>query len=157
MPNDSQRSCTLPDFLVEAQAMLNKLQECLSHLELICNDQDAADCLLQTLEILSLRAQGLSLVQVTAFCQQLQHQLSVAKPRHRLEGNTLKALDECLTLLAWQLELIDPRTGQLSMDGDEQSALVQALATTIEADRQTVSASFGKPDVQQVAGRCDRV
>ncbi len=146
MLNDSQWSCALPDFLVEAQAMLNKLQECLSHLELICNDQDAADCLMQTLESLSLRAQGLSLAQVTAFCQQLQQLLSLAKPRNRLEGATLKALDECLTLLAWQLELIDPRTGQLSLDGAEQSALVEALAISIEADGQTLPTAFAKAD-----------
>ncbi len=145
MLNDNQWSCTLPDFLVDAQAMLNKLQECLSHLELICNDQDAADCLLHTLESLSQRAQGLSLAQVTAFCQQLQQLLCLAKPRNRLEGATLTALNECLTLLAWQLELIDPRTGQLSLDSDEQTALVQALAITIDPEQQALPQLFGKP------------
>ncbi|MGC1331004.1 hypothetical protein [Pseudomonas sp.] len=144
MLNDTQWSCALPDFLVDAQAMLNKLQECLSHLELICNDQDAADCLLRTLESLSQRACGLSLVEVTAFCQQLQQLLQVAKPRNRLEGNTLKALNACLTLLAWQLELIDPRTGQLSMDEDEQTALVRALAITIDPDQQHLPSPAGR-------------
>lgn len=144
MLNDAQWSCALPDFLVDAQAMLNKLQECLSHLELIRNDQDAADCLLYTLESLSRRAQGLSLEEVAAFCQQLQQLLHLAKPRNRLEGSTLKALNECLTLLAWQLELIDPRTGQLSMDSDEQTALVEALASTIDCEH---APAPGKPNL----------
>lgn len=135
MLNDTQWSCALPDFLVDAQAMLNKLQECLNHLELICNDQDAADCLVSTLESLSQRAQGLALNEVAAFCQQLQQLLGVARPRNRLAGPTLKALNECLTLLAWQLELIDPRTGQLSLDSDEQAALVHALAVSIDPEQ----------------------
>lgn len=148
MLNDTQWSCALPDFLVEAQAMLNKLQECISHLELIRNDQDAADCLLYTLESLGLRAQGLSLEQVAAFCQQLRQLLHLAKPRNRLEGATLKALNECLTLLAWQLELIDPRTGQLSLDSDEQVALVEALAVTIDSSLAPVPPTAGKANGQ---------
>lgn len=143
MLNDTQWPCNLPDFLVDAQALLNKLQECLTHLELICNDQDAADCLLRTLESLDQRALSLSLEPVAAFCQQLQQLLRVAKPRKRLEGDTLRALNECLTLLAWQLELIDPRTGQLTLDNDEQIALVQALAITIDPDQKTLPQGFG--------------
>ena len=148
MPDDTPWSCALPDFLVDAQAMLTKLQECLTHLELICNDQDAADCLLRTLESLNQRAHDLSLAEVSAFCQQLQQLLGVAQPRHRLEGTTLIALNQCLTLLAWQLELIDPRTGQLSMDTDEQIALVQALAVSIDADVQPLVHLLEKIDKQ---------
>jgi len=153
MLNDTQWSCALPDFLVDAQAMLNKLQECLNHLEMFCNDQDAADCLVDTLESLSQRAQGLSLGEVSAFCQQLQRLLGLARPRNRLEGPTLKALNECLTLLAWQLELIDPRTGQLSLDTEEQAALVHALAVSIDTDHtspQHVTASAGQQTRGQI-------
>jgi hypothetical protein len=129
------RLCALPDFLAEAQAMLSQLQECLSHLELICNDQDATDCLLQTLDRLSLQARSQSLHEVSAFCWQIRHQLQFARPHNRLQGQTLEALDECLTLLAWQIELIDPQTGQLSLDDDEQNNLIQALATCVESEQ----------------------
>ncbi|MDE1167641.1 MAG: Hpt domain-containing protein [Pseudomonas sp.] len=134
MMNSNQWPSALPDFLDQAQALLSKLQECLSHLELICNDQDAADCLLNTLGTLSAQAQCRSLPEIAAFCHQVEHLLRLAQPRNRLQGDTLGALHQCLTLLAWQVELIDPCTGQLCLDDDEQNTLVQALAACIETE-----------------------
>lgn len=132
MLNDDQWPSTLDEFKDVAQALLAKLDECLSHLELICNDPDAAQCLVATLERLTMAARALRLNEIAAFAHQLHDVLRAARPRNRLNGETLRALQQCLALLAWQLELIDPHTGQLSLDDDEQVALIGALVATID-------------------------
>ncbi|MNG10461.1 hypothetical protein D3C84_939320 [compost metagenome] len=45
-----------------------------------------------------------------------------------LHDEALDALKDCLTLIAWQLELIDQKTGQLSLDETEQTSLIEAFA-----------------------------
>jgi hypothetical protein len=45
-----------------------------------------------------------------------------------LHDEALSALKDCLTLIAWQLELIDQKTGQLSLDESEQTTLIEAFA-----------------------------
>jgi len=50
MPNKPQQwAQRLPEFLVEAETLLAKSEECLSHLQLISNDKDAIDCMLSSL------------------------------------------------------------------------------------------------------------
>lgn len=132
MLNDDQWPSTLDEFKEIAQALLGKLDECLSHLELISNDADAAQCLVLTLERLAMAARALRLDEIAAFAQQLHDVLRAARPQDRLHGETLRALHQCLALLAWQLELIDPHTGQLSLDDEEQVALIGALVATID-------------------------
>jgi hypothetical protein len=62
MPNGPQRVGTkrFPEFLVEAEQLLAKTEECLSHLQLISNDKDAIDCMLNTLLKLATQALMLS-------------------------------------------------------------------------------------------------
>jgi hypothetical protein len=48
-----------------------------------------------------------------------------------LHEQALGALKDCFTLMAWQLELIDQTTGQLSLDDSEQTSLIEAFAVQI--------------------------
>jgi hypothetical protein len=134
MLNDKPLAPALHEFMVDAQIMLNQSQECLQHLELIDNDRDASECMVDTLNRLAARAQACSLSTIAGFCQQIKFLLNLAEPHQRLHGDALKALDDCLTLLAWQLELIDPQTGQLSLDESEQIALIGELASALDVD-----------------------
>jgi hypothetical protein len=49
----------------------------------------------------------------------------------QLHDQALDALNNCLTLLAWQLELIDTRTGELSLDESEQTSLIATVTLQI--------------------------
>lgn len=49
----------------------------------------------------------------------------------QLHDQALEALHACLTLLAWQLELIDTRTGELGMDESEQAKLIATVTLQI--------------------------
>ncbi|MGH8379506.1 histidine kinase [Pseudomonas sp.] len=131
MANESLNSSVLQDFLVDAQVLLTQAEECLQHLELIDNDPDACHCLNDTLATLVTRAQSLGLVEVASYSTQLQHLLDTAQNPARLPGSALPALEECLTLLAWQLELVDPCTGRLGLDTDEQVVLLDNLAAAL--------------------------
>ncbi|MDR2307989.1 MAG: hypothetical protein LBE53_12460 [Paucimonas sp.] len=118
----------LQDFLLDAQVLLTKSQECTQHLELISNDPDACLCLNDTLDTLARRADALGLVEVAHYTRTLQQLLAPACSQRRLQGEALSALEACLTLLAWQLELVDPRTGRLNLDNEEQHQLLSDLA-----------------------------
>ncbi|WP_420793377.1 histidine kinase [Pseudomonas rubra] len=131
MANDALYNSALQDFLIDAQVLLTKAEECLLHLQLIDNDPDACHCLNHTLTTLVERAQALRLVEVAAYSLQLQQLLEPAKAQPALQGEALQALESCLTLLAWQLELIDPRTGRLSLDTEEQVQLLDTLASAL--------------------------
>jgi hypothetical protein len=52
-----------------------------------------------------------------------------------LHDEALSALKDCLTLVAWQLELIDQTTGQLSLDDSEQVTLIEAFAFQVGQSR----------------------
>ncbi|APC18348.1 hypothetical protein BLL42_22450 [Pseudomonas frederiksbergensis] len=121
----------LPEFLIEAETLLAKSEECLSHLQLINNDQDAIDCMLNTLFTLANRADALALQAVSEFSMCIHALLSNARNQIDLNDQALCALKECFTLMAWQLELVDLTTGQLSLDGAEQISLIEAFAMEI--------------------------
>ncbi|MCY1459480.1 hypothetical protein D9M71_769600 [compost metagenome] len=91
------------------------------------------------------RAQTLGLVEVASYSKQLQHLLKTAHNPSRLPGSALPALEECLTLLAWQLELVDPHTGRLSLDTDEQVVLLDNLAVALNPTSTRASCSSSMP------------
>jgi len=128
MLNGKEWHTSLPEFLVEAETLQTRMQECCQHLALIRNDRDAIDCMLVSLHKLAGRADVLGVRCMADFSRQLHGLLSQAPAPLNLHNDALLALQECLTLLAWQLELIDPYTGQLGLDDGEQTELIAALA-----------------------------
>ncbi|WP_313712031.1 histidine kinase [Pseudomonas sp.] len=122
---------TLQDFLLDAQVLLTQSQECLQHLELIANDPDAYRCLNKALATLARRASALGLLEVAHYASVLQELLAPACQQQCLGSEALPTLNACLTLLAWQLELIDIHTGRLALDTCEQVALLRELATAL--------------------------
>ncbi len=123
---------TLQDFLLDAQVLLTQSQECLQHLELIANDPDACHCLNKALETLARRANGLGLLEVAHYASVLHQLITPACQRQHLGSEALATLNACLTLLAWQLELIDVHTGRLALDTCEQVTLLGELAATLD-------------------------
>lgn len=123
-----------PEFLVEAETLLAKSEECLSHLQLISNDKDAIDCMLGTLLKLAGRAEALALEAISEFSLHIYSLLNLTQDRVDLHEQALDALRDCFTLMAWQLELVDHKTGQLSLDGSEQTALLEAFAAQMGQD-----------------------
>lgn len=132
MPNDlkdwAQR---FPEFLVEAETLLAKSEECLSHLRLISNDKDAIECMLSSLLKLASKADALALEAISGFSLHLHGLLNQAQDHVDLHAQALEALQDCFTLMAWQLELIDQTTGQLSLDDSEQTSLIEAFASQV--------------------------
>lgn len=136
MPNDRKEwAQRLMEFLVEAETLLAKTEECLSHLQLISNDKDAIDCLLSTLLKLANKADALALATVSEFSLHIHGLLNHAQNTMSLHDEALSALKDCLTLIAWQLELIDQTTGQLSLDDSEQATLIEAFAFQVGQSR----------------------
>ncbi|HWH88234.1 MAG TPA: hypothetical protein VNV36_15870 [Pseudomonas sp.] len=117
-----------PEFLVEAETLLAKSEECLSHLQLISNDKDAIECMLGTLLKLAGRAEALALEAISEFSLHIYELLNLAQDSVDLHEQALDALRDCFTLMAWQLELVDHKTGQLGLDDSEQVALLEAFA-----------------------------
>jgi chemotaxis protein histidine kinase CheA len=117
-----------PEFLVEAEQLLAKSEECLSHLHLISNDKDAIECMLGTLLKLACRAEALALEAISEFSLHIYSLLNLSQDHVDLHEQALDALQDCFTLMAWQLELVDQKTGQLSLDESEQASLIEALA-----------------------------
>ncbi|MBF8746330.1 MULTISPECIES: histidine kinase [Pseudomonas] len=124
-------SGALQEFLLDAQVLLTQSQECLHHLELIDNDPDACQCLHSALETLARRANDLRLVEVAHYAAGLQLLLAPACHQQRLLPEALPAVEACLTLLAWQLELVDVHTGRLNLDASEQTDLLTDLASVL--------------------------
>ncbi|GGU56547.1 hypothetical protein GCM10009504_11810 [Pseudomonas laurentiana] len=135
MQDDSPDTSVLQDFLIDAEVLLTKTQECLLHLELIGNDPDAIDCMVDTLGSLANRALTHDQPEIADFCLQLRLLLEPERDRNRLHGEALDVLSDCLTLLSWQLELIDPQTGLLSLDNQEQLELIGNLTTTLGPEK----------------------
>lgn len=111
MNNANEWQTALPEFLLEAEILLEKSQECLNHLHLIRNDSDAIDCMKTSLANLAEKAEGLALQAISEFSRHIQYLIANAASPMELHDQALDALHDCLTLLAWQLELIDSRTG----------------------------------------------
>ena len=132
MMNDGKEwQLALPEFLLEAEMLLAKSEECLSHLHLIRNDNDAIDCMKSSLAKLSVKADAMALRPIGEFSRHIQDLISNAACPMQLHDQALSALHDCLTLLAWQLELIDARTGQLGLDDSEQIALIASVSQQI--------------------------
>ena len=132
-----------PEFLVEAQLLLAKTEECLSHLQLISHDRDAIDCMLSTLLKLASKADAIALAAISEFSLHIHELLNHAQNRMQLHDEALAALKDCLTLIAWQLELIDQKTGQLSLDDSEQISLIETFAFQVgHSQFQPMPASF---------------
>ncbi|MFK0094266.1 histidine kinase [Pseudomonas sp. NPDC090592] len=128
----------LQGYLVDAQVLLTQAQECLQHLELIDNDPDACCCLDKALDSLARQATRLDLREVAHYTTALQQLLAPACHGGYLQREALPVVGECLTLLAWQLELVDTRTGRLNLDIGEQLVLLNSLAKAV---RQPLAAS----------------
>ncbi|GFM65627.1 hypothetical protein PSCICJ_17450 [Pseudomonas cichorii] len=115
-------------FLSNSQNLLCKSEECLSHLEMIGDDEDAIEGLLTNLLKLSLEAQSASIESLADFSRKLQQWLTEACQYPGFSPEILTTLKSCLELMSWQLELIDPQTGEMLMDCDEQQALLAKLS-----------------------------
>ena len=131
MNNANERQTALPEYLLEAEMLLEKSQECLNHLHLIRNDSDAIDCMKTRLANLAEKAEGLALQAISEFSRHIQYLIANAVSPVQLHDQALDALHDCLTLLAWQLELIDIRTGELGLDESEQTSLIATVTSQI--------------------------
>ena len=131
MNSANEWQSALPEFLLEAEMLLAKSQECLNHLHLIRNDSDAIDCMKTSLAKLAENAEGLALQAISEFSRHIQCLIANAVNPMQLHDQALNALHDCLTLLAWQLELIDTRTGELGLDETEQTTLIATVTLQI--------------------------
>lgn len=131
MNNANEWQTALPEFLLEAETLLAKSEECLNHLHLIRNDSDAIDCMKISLSKLAEKAGGLALQAISEFSRHIQYLIANAASPMELHDQALNALHDCLTLLAWQLELIDTRTGELALDESEQTKLIATVTLQI--------------------------
>lgn len=125
------------EFLSDTQTLMCCADECLSHLELISDDGDAMECLLTTLHHLAGKADTHRVEAVCGFARQLRYLLYFASASGHLQPEALPTLKRCFELMAWQLELIDPHTGSLTLDDSEQRGLLDAFAC---------QCGVGKPD-----------
>ena len=121
----------LPEFLLDAERLLAKSEECLNHLHLIRNDSDAIDCMQTSLTKIAEKADTLALQAIGEFSRHIQWLIANAANPLQLHDQALDALHDCLSLLAWQLELIDTRTGELGMDENEQVTLIATVTLQI--------------------------
>jgi chemotaxis protein histidine kinase CheA len=117
-----------PTFFIEAQTLLARSEDCLSHLHLIHNDEEAIQCLLGSLSNLAQTAADHGVAPLCEFSRHVHKLLHQAQRSIDLNERLLEVIKGCLTLMAWQLELIDPHDGQLHMDDSEQALLIAALA-----------------------------
>ena len=103
----------------------------MSHLHLIRDDSDAIECMKASLTKLAEKADNLALQAISEFSRHIQYVIANAENPLQLHDQALEALHDCLTLLAWQLELIDAKTGQLTMDKEEQTKLIDTVTLQI--------------------------
>lgn len=125
MLNGNQWQQLHGDFLSVTQRLVNRADECLSHLELIGDDKDAIECLLGTLQQLASKADAAAVPSIAGFARQLRCLLYFASASGRLLPKALASLSQCLSLLSWQVELVDPFTGLLPLDDSEQQELLE--------------------------------
>jgi chemotaxis protein histidine kinase CheA len=128
MPNGNEWHQRHNGFLSDAHALLARSQECLAHLKLIGEDQDAIDGLSNVLQHIAASAGQAGVSPIADFAGHLRHVLYFANTTDRIAPDTLAALERCFSLLAWQIELIDPATGHTFMDDAEQHALLERVS-----------------------------
>jgi len=124
---------SLQIFVHDAEQLLVMADDCLAHLRLISNDADACRCLLHALSTLGKRAAAAGVEEVGAYTERLHHLLSAACRQRRLAAPVVRCAQACLTLLAWQLELLDPITRRVDLDEHEQHGLLDELAKALQA------------------------
>lgn len=78
MNSANEWQTTLPEFLLEAQTLLAKSEECLSHLQLIRDDSDAIDCMKSSLAKLAEKADSLALQAISEFSRHIQYLIANA-------------------------------------------------------------------------------
>lgn len=127
MPTGNEWQQLHGDFLSDTYHLVNRAEECLSHLELISNDSDAIECLLGTLQQIAGKAESAAVPSIVRFAGQLRGLLYCANAAEPLPPQSLECLRQCLSLLSWQVELVDPLTGLLALDDSEQQALLKQL------------------------------
>ena len=98
---------------------------------LIRNDSDAIDCMKASLIKLAEKADCLALQAISEFSRHIQYVIANAENPLQLHDQALSALEDCLRLLAWQLELIDAKTGLLALDEAEQTSLIATVTLQI--------------------------
>jgi len=113
------------NFLAETQQLMTRADECLSHLDLISDDRDAIECLLGTLQKVAGLADTAAVPAIAGFARQLRYLLYFASAAGRLQPKALLTLRQCLSLLSWQVELVDPLSGLLPLDDSEQQELLE--------------------------------
>lgn len=139
--DDNEQQTPLSEFLVNAEVLRAKSEDCLNHLHLIKNDEEAIQCLLINLLKLANLSYDQAIPPLGEFAQRVHEQLYQAQKSMDLDQPTLLALKDCLTLIAWQLELIDPVSGELNMDGSEQHVLLENLTSSIDQHSQRRSSA----------------
>ncbi|MFS0826715.1 histidine kinase [Pseudomonas phoenicis] len=120
-------------FVHDAEQLLAMADDCLAHLRLIANDADACRCLLHALDTLVKRAAVTGVEEISAYAARVGHLLSAACRQRRLAAPVVRCAQACLTLLAWQLELLDPITRRVDLDEQEQHGLLDDLAKALQA------------------------
>lgn len=116
------------NFPSTADRLLARIDECLAHLELIDTDADAIDCIYGCLANLHEEATEAGVAGISLHCLHLLRLLRMAQIAGSFGMSLLPSLRQCLDLLAWQVELINPRSGQLLLDDSEQLELLEQLA-----------------------------
>ncbi|RMQ50125.1 hypothetical protein ALQ04_02352 [Pseudomonas cichorii] len=114
-------------FLRDSLTLLYKSEECLSHLEMIVDDDDAIEALLNHLLKLNHEARSASVESLADFSRQLRLSITQARQSGGFSQEVLHTLKSCLALMSWQLELIDPQTGEMLLDNEEQQELLAKL------------------------------
>ena len=79
MNSANEWQTALPEFLLEAEKLLSKSEECLSHLHLIRNDSDAIDCMKFSLTSLAEKADDLALRAISEFSRHIQYLIANAE------------------------------------------------------------------------------
>lgn len=127
--------------LSESRTRMSQIHDCLSHLEIIPCDPDATRSLIGHIRWLALSADTALLASTSSFCLEVHTLISTPAIDKKLNGATLHVLKKCCDLLAWQLELTNPRTGVLHMDKLEEQHLLQSLGLALNNPRDTLPES----------------
>lgn len=117
------------EFVNQSQALLQRSEECVAHLQMFADDEDAIAGLQAALLSLADQSARVSQDNIAEFTGQLLDRLGPRLKRNGLDAEAIETLRQCLDLIAWQLELIDPYTGELALDDEEQHALLNRFDT----------------------------